>query len=156
MPLGRAHRSARHIGGLGRSDGKQGMTDEASRFAHRGQINQRKALFHGRKPARYLFSLSLSVLSGYGYQFGRALVAYVVVISAFAAAYRVLVPGYDVAEAIVASVNAFHGRGFQAGSVNAVGSAMDLVGLISAGEAFVGLVIEVVLIATMTQRPFGR
>jgi len=130
---------------------EQGMNEEANRFSFRAQVMQRRALYHQRKRGPYLFSLFLSALSGYGYRFGRGFVAYLIVVVAFATAY-LLFGQLDPAGAFVASINAFHGRGFQPGTLKA----SDLLWLVSAAEAFIGLIIEVVLIATLTQRLFGR
>jgi uncharacterized protein YjbI with pentapeptide repeats len=129
----------------------QGMSEEANRFTYRAQIMQRRALRYEHKRAQYLFSLLLSAISGYGYRFGRGLAAYLLVVLGFAVAYVYLAP-VDWTAAFVASVNAFHGRGFQPDVLKT----SDLLWLVSAAEAFLGLVIEVVLVATLTQRLFGR
>jgi hypothetical protein len=77
-------------------------------------------------------------------------VAYAIVVLGFAAAYFVLGGAYGQPllwnEAIVISKTAFHWRGFfqtafQPGDLQAAGAAI---------EAFIGLLIEIVLIATFT------
>ena len=54
--------------------------------------------------------------------------------------------------AIVVSMTAFHGRGFSP-STFSQGNPLSIA---SAIEAFVGLIIEVTFIATLTQRFFNR
>jgi len=65
---------------------------------------------------RYLGSLFLDLISGYGYRPIRSLIAYVLVILGFAVAYFFLggANGQSITanEAIVISMTAFHGRGF--------------------------------------------
>ena len=55
-------------------------------------------------------------------------------------------------EAIVVSMTAFHGRGFFANQFQPG----DPQAFVAAFEAFVGLVIEVTFIATLTRRLFGQ
>ena len=55
-------------------------------------------------------------------------------------------------EAIVVSMTAFHGRGFFPDQFHPG----DPQALVAAIEAFVGLLIEVTFIATLTQRLFGK
>ena len=55
-------------------------------------------------------------------------------------------------EAVVVSMTSFHGRGF----FQPVQSPGDKVAILAAGEAFFGLLLEIVLIATFTQRFFAR
>lgn len=54
-------------------------------------------------------------------------------------------------QALVLSVSSFHGRGF----FQPVQSLGDPVAILGAGEAIVGLFIEISFIATFTQRFFG-
>ena len=86
----------------------------------------------------------------------RSLIAYALVILGFAAAYFALggANGQTLSwnEAIVISMTAFHGRGF----FSAVFQPGDLQAAVAAVEAFIGLLIEIVLIATFTQRFFAR
>ena len=100
--------------------------------------------------------LLLDLISGYGYRPVRSLIAYVLVILGFAAAYFALGGANGQAlswnEAIVISMTAFHGRGF----FSAVFQPGDLQAAVAAVEAFIGLLIEIVLIATFTQRFFAR
>jgi hypothetical protein len=53
---------------------------------------------------------------------------------------------------LVVSMTAFHGRGFSPSTF----SPGDPVSIVSAIEAFVGLIIEVTFIATLTQRFFNK
>jgi hypothetical protein len=55
-------------------------------------------------------------------------------------------------EAIVVSMTAFHGRGFFADQFHPG----DPQAFVAAFEAFVGLIIEVTFIATLTRRLFGQ
>jgi hypothetical protein len=130
----------------------QGLNEDAVRFAYRAQLMQRKVFWYQRKFVQYFGSLFLDLLSGYGYKPLRSFITYVVVISVFALIYFLLGPHLAWNEAIVISMTAFHGRGFfpnqfQPGDPQA---------LVAALEAFVGLLIEVTFIATLTQRLFGK
>jgi hypothetical protein len=126
---------------------------------------QRKLLWYRRKPTQYVFSLFLDLLAGYGYKPVRSFIAYLIVIIGFATSYYVL-GLHDVVgphhvfgphhltlyESIVVSMTAFHGRGFFAGTFQPG----DPQAFFAAFEAFVGLLIEVTFIATLTQRLFGK
>lgn len=67
------------------------------------------------------------------------------------ALYLLLDPHLTWYEAIVVSMTAFHGRGFSPSPF----SPGDPLSIASAVEAFVGLIIEVIFIATLTRRFFG-
>jgi uncharacterized protein YjbI with pentapeptide repeats len=130
----------------------QGLNEDAARFAYRAQLTQRVVFRQQKKRGQYLFSLFLDLLAGYGYKPWRSFATYIVVICLFATIYFLL--GHHLAwnEVIVISMTAFHGRGFfptqfQPGDPQA---------LVAAIEAFVGLLIEVTFIATLTQRLFGK
>jgi hypothetical protein len=139
----------------------QGISEAADRFAYRALIMQRKALWwqlrsgKASKLGSWLFSLFLAVLTGYGFRLGRIIVAYVLLILAFAGAYW----GLDLQrpqtisywQAIILSVTAFHGRVFS----NPF-TLSDPQIVVTAVEAIVGLVIEGVFIAMLTQRFFNR
>lgn len=130
----------------------QGLNEDAARFAYRAQLLQRKVFWYQRKFGQYLFSLFLNLLAGYGYRPGRSFIAYALVISIFATIYLLL--GNHIAwnEAIVISMTAFHGRGFFPEQFKPG----DPQALVAAIEAFVGLLIEVTFIATLTQRLFSK
>jgi uncharacterized protein YjbI with pentapeptide repeats len=133
----------------------EGLNEEASRFAYRAQILQREVYWYQKDWKRYLFSLFLSLLTGYGYKPWRSFLSYILVISAFAIAYYLIGqtsgPSVSWVGSFVFSVTSFHGRGFFPGGI----ALDDPLTVIAAIEAFVGLLIEVTFIATLTQRLFG-
>lgn len=130
----------------------QGLTDDAARFVCRAQVIQRKVFWYRRKFGKYSFSLLLDILTGYGYKPARSFLAYALVIGIFATIYHLLTASLAWNEAIVISMTAFHGRGFFPEQFHAG----DPQALVAAVEAFVGLLIEVTFIATLTQRLFGK
>jgi hypothetical protein len=136
----------------------QGLSEEASRFALRAQVLQRRVWRRQgiRKLPVYMGSLLLDLISGYGYRPLRSLISYVVVVLAFAGAYLVLAPSANLnltpAGAIVTSMVSFHGRGFFPGQPSVDGVFMRFV----AAEALCGLLLEITFIATFTQRFFAR
>lgn len=136
----------------------QGLSEDAARFAYRSQLLQRKVLWYRgfRSFGQYLFSLFLDLLTGYGYKPLRSFRAYLVVIIAFATAYFVIGqtvgPVLSPLGSIVFSITSFHGRGFFPGGI----ALDDPLTVLAALEAFVGLLIEVTFIATLTQRLFGK
>jgi uncharacterized protein YjbI with pentapeptide repeats len=130
----------------------QGLNEDASRFAYRAQKLQRIVLRQQGKFVGYLFSLFIDLLAGYGYKPWRSFLAYLLVISVFALTYYHLSTHLAWNEAIVISMTAFHGRGFFPDQFKPG----DPQALVAAIEAFVGLLIEVTFIATLTQRLFGK
>ncbi len=134
----------------------QGLNEDAARFAFRAQCMQRKALWLQGKYGQYLFSGFLNLLSGYGYKPVRCFIAYLLVILAFATAYFII--GHTVwpilspLGSVVFSMTSFHGRGFFPGGIGLD----DPLTVVAAIEAFIGLLIEVTFIATLTQRLFGK
>jgi hypothetical protein len=135
---------------------EQGLDEEAARFAYRAQLLQRIVLLRQGKLGPYLFSLVLDLLAGYGYRPGRSLMAYLVVIFGFMGLYLLNAHGAAVHlswdEALILSVSSFHGRGFFLQNV----PLGDTFARLAAAEAVLGLLIEVSLIATFTQRYLGR
>lgn len=133
----------------------QGLNEEA-RFAYRAQLMQRKVFWYQRKFWQYLGSLFLDLLSGYGYRWWRSFLAYLLVITVFATTYFII--GHKVGPVLsplgsfVFSVTSFHGRGFFPGGIGLD----DPLTVLAALEAFIGLLIEITLIATLTQRLFGK
>jgi hypothetical protein len=156
----------------------QGLNEVADRFAYRAQLLQRIVLRRQRNLLRYLGSLFLDLLSGYGYRPFRSLYSYIFTIGLFALLFWCVtndvsltfgwftnvitwlgmtppppstqhLQGY---EAVVVSMTSFHGRGF----FQPVQSPGDKVAILAAIEAFFGLLLEIVLIATFTQRFFAR
>jgi uncharacterized protein YjbI with pentapeptide repeats len=134
----------------------QGLNEEAVRFAYRAQELERVVLRLQRNFGQYLFLVFLDLLTGYGYKPERSFVAYLIVITAFATAYFII--GHMVGPALsplgsfVFSMTSFHGRGFFPGGIGLD----DPLTVLAALEAFVGLLIEVTFIATLTQRLFGK
>jgi hypothetical protein len=143
---------------------EQGINEDAVRFAYCAQVLQKRVWWfqmtqHGVKMRQreqalgaWLFSWFLFLLAGYGYRLWRSFLAYFLIISLFTTIYHVLDPHLAWSEAFVVSMTAFHGRGFSS-STFVPG---DPLSLASAAEAFVGLIIEVTFIATLTQRFFNR
>jgi uncharacterized protein YjbI with pentapeptide repeats len=133
----------------------QGLSEDANRFAYRAQLMQRKVFWHQRKMLHYLGSLFLALLSGYGYKPIRSFLAYLIVILAFATTYfilgRTVGPALSPLGSVVFSMTSFHGRGFFPGGI----TLDDPLTVLAALEAFIGLLIEVTFIATLTRRLFG-
>jgi len=134
----------------------QGLNEDAARFAYRAQLMQREVVREQGKFGRYLGSFFLDLLAGYGYRWWRSFMAYLVVILAYATVYyiigRTVGPDLSPVGAWVYSMTSFHGRGFFPGGIKLD----DPLTVIAAIEAFVGLLIEVTFIATLTQRLFGK
>src|SRR6266487_2796626 len=144
----------------------QGLTDNAAHFAYRAKCLKRTVLRYDFLLARtmkqrfqigwsLLFSWTLFLLAGYGYRIWRCLLWYGGVVLLFMFFYWWLdpihVPWWT---ALGESVNVFHGRG-------ATPSIAELVHplrftLLTVAEAIIGLVVEVVFVATMIQRLFGK
>lgn len=109
----------------------------------------------GRRGAA-AFSWLLDLISGYGYEPVRSVIAYVVIILLFTGLYLVngqfAAPHLRWDEALVLSISSFHGGGFFVSGI----SLGNNLAPIAAGEAIIGLLIEISFIATFTQRFFGR
>lgn len=109
-----------------------------------------------KKLGQYFFSLFLDLLAGYGYKPFRSFIAYLIVIASFAIAYFAIGqkagPPLSPLGSVVFSMTSFHGRGFFPGGI----SLDDPLTVVAAFEAFIGLLIEVTFIATLTQRFFGK
>jgi len=134
----------------------QGLNEEAARFAYRAQLLQRIVFRRRHQYAPYLLSGFLDLVAGYGYKPWRALLAYLVVIVLFAISYfiigHIVGPSLSPLGAWVFSMTSFHGRGFFPGGIKLD----DPLTVLAAFEAFVGLLIEVTFIGTLTQRLFGK
>lgn len=135
---------------------EQGLSEEATRFAYRAQILQRKVFWMQRAFGKWVFSLLLALLAGYGYRMGRILVAYLSVVLLCAVAYFVLgmysAPHLTLLEAVLTSITAFHGRVFSEPFLQPGEPQL----WVTAFEAVAGLVIEGVFIAMLTQKFFGK
>ena len=133
----------------------QGLNEEADHFAYRAQLLQRKVFWREHEFGRWLFSLLLALLSGYGYRIWRILAAYLLTISVFALAYFVLgmhyPPHLPLHQAFLESITALHGRVFFE-QFNPNTPQIWLTAL----EAIAGLIIEGVFIAMLIQRFFGK
>ncbi len=134
----------------------QGLNEEADRFAYRAQLLQRQVLRPQRRWGRAFGSWLMDTVAGYGYKPMRSVIAYVLIICLFAGAYllnaQFAAPHLSWDEALVLSISSFHGRGFFTTGIN-LG---DTLARLAAGEAIVGLLIEITFIATFTQRFFAR
>ncbi|GCE29212.1 hypothetical protein KDA_46960 [Dictyobacter alpinus] len=142
----------------------QGLNEHATRFAYHAQRLQRRVFWlqmiqqrvklrqRGQALSSWLFSWFLFLIAGYGYRPERSFLAYLFIIVFFTVFYHQLGPQLLWNEAFVISMTAFHGRGFFPSTF----SPGDPLALASALEAFIGLIIEVTLIATITQRFFGK
>jgi hypothetical protein len=134
----------------------QGLNEDAARFTYRAQLMRQKVFWHQHKLGQYLFSGFLDLLAGYGYKPWRSFRAYLLVILAFAIANFII--GHTVGPVLsplgsfVFSMTSFHGRGFFPGGIGLD----DPLTVLAAIEAFVGLLIEVTFIVTLTQRVFGK
>jgi Pentapeptide repeats (8 copies) len=144
----------------------QGITEAASRYAYRAQIFQRKVLLRKSRFVRWFGSLLLDLISGYGYRPGRTLFCYLVTVFGFMMGYVLVTHGAPLFglyeppsthplqwyEALVLSIASFHGRGFVPQGI----SLSDPIAILAALEAVIGLFIEIIFIATFTQRFFAR
>jgi len=132
------------------------MNEEADRFAYRAQVLQRVVWRRQGRPLKHLLSWVLDLLAGYGYRPGRSLIAYLVIIVGFMGLYLLnahfVTPHLRWDEALVLSLSSFHGRGFFSQDI----TLGDTYARLAAAEAVIGLLIEVSLIATFTQRFFGK
>ncbi len=135
----------------------QGLNEESAKFENRANTVQRILFFRRRQVLQYGFSLVLNVTTGYGYRMWRSLITYGVTIAAFACGYYFLTTGAGVSlsavEATVLSVTSFHGCGFMA--AQNIGLSHPIL-ILGAAESLVGLIIEIILIATVTRRLFGK
>ncbi|HEV2457326.1 MAG TPA: pentapeptide repeat-containing protein, partial [Ktedonobacterales bacterium] len=135
----------------------QGLNEDADRFAYRAQLSQRIVSRRQHQYLRYLGSLFLGFIAGYGYRPLRSFATYLLVILGFATAYYLLgnnaSPALDVHGAIVFSLTSFHGRGFSPGGTLSPDNPLTT---LAAAEAVLGLLIEITFIATFTQRFFAR
>lgn len=149
----RALRANRQLAAVLRS---QGINEAADRFAYRARVVQRIVLIRQRHYMSAIGSWLLDGIAGYGYKPARAFLAYALVILAFAGLYllnaQFAAPHLTWDEALVLSISSFHGRGFFSSDIH-LG---DNLARLAAGEAIIGLLIEITFIATFTQRFFAR
>jgi uncharacterized protein YjbI with pentapeptide repeats len=135
----------------------QGLNEDADHFAFRAQVCQRVVLRRQHHFLRYLGSMFLWLVAGYGYKPLRSLFTYLFVVLGFALAYYLLgnnvTPALDPHGALVFSLTSFHGRGFAPGGSLSPDNPLTTLAAI---EAVCGLLIEITFIATFTQRFFAR
>jgi hypothetical protein len=133
------------------------LNEQADRFAYRAHLMHRTVQRRRHHYLRYSGSLLLDLMAGYGYQPLRSLATYLLVVAGFAAAYFVVAAQVDISmpplAALVFSVTSFHGRGFAPGENVPLTNPLTV---LAAGEAIIGLLIEITFIATFTQRFFAR
>jgi uncharacterized protein YjbI with pentapeptide repeats len=150
----RATRANRQLAGQLKA---QELNEDANRFAYQAHLCQRVVFRRQHEYPPYLGSLFLDLISGYGYRPIRSFVTYLLVVGTFALAYYLLgnnvTPSLDPLSAVVFSITSFHGRGFVPGENVLLSNPLTV---IAAGEAIIGLLIEIILIATFTQRFFAR
>lgn len=136
----------------------QGLSEPAGRYAYRAQVLERKIYLRKGWLGRWFFSLLLGLLAGYGYRMGRIIIAYLLVVGSAAVAYYICSmlgygpqPPLNAAQALLVSITAFHGRVFSEQFSITTPQAW-----IAAIEAVLGLLVEGVFIAMLTQRFFGK
>jgi len=135
----------------------QGMSEVADRFSYRAQVVQRRVLRKRRRWGRWFGTWLLDLISGHGYKPMRSVFTYALVVLGFASVYYLLGnsvhPALAPLDALIFSVTSFHGRGFTPGELVTLHNPLTV---LAAGEAIVGLLIEITFIATFTQRFFAR
>jgi uncharacterized protein YjbI with pentapeptide repeats len=147
---------------------QQGLNEEASYFSYRAKVLERGNLFRRRKILPWLYSMLIFVVCGYGYKVVNAILTFTLFNLAFAFLYTLPIYRVDAIngpariasisrrlrfdQALVESVHSFGGRGL-ALDLSSVG---DWFGRISAAEAIMALIIELILVATFTQRLFAK
>ena len=134
----------------------QGMNYQARRFTYRAEVARFWSLLHSltqpKQWAPFVFSLLLGSISGWGYRLYRSAILYVTTILIFADLYRATSRyQYNGREAVVLSIIAFHGRAFSPNDNYGLGTTFSAV---AAAEAFVGLFIEAIVIATFNKKTF--
>jgi hypothetical protein len=101
------------------------------------------------------FSWALFLLAGFGYQLRRCLFWYIGIVLLFTLLYwwsdPVHLPWWA---ALAESINVFHGRGASP-MIAALAHPVRFT-LLTVVEAVFGLIIEVIFVATMVQRLFGK
>ena len=152
--------AARAYRGLAKALQAQGLADHALRYRERErQLERRAWRSNWRTIVPWAGSSLLNIVSGYGDKPLRSLGCYVSVIAFFMGVYWAItnqVFGFITSgsahlawyEALVLSIVSFHGRGFFQPTM----TLGDPVALFAAAEAIIGLFIELVFIATFTQR----
>jgi uncharacterized protein YjbI with pentapeptide repeats len=143
----------------------QGLNDEADHFAYRAQVLQRRVFWlqmsvqqvkfrqRAQSLGRWLFSWFLNVGAGYGYKPLRCFIIYLLALLVFTLAHYLVgaIDGHSLTflNALAVSVQSLHGRlfSFQTSDPQTV---------LNTIEAFVGLFIEAIVVAVITQRILGK
>ncbi len=143
----------------------QGLNEDAARFAYRAQCLQRGVLWlqmigqsiklrrRWQALGAWLFSWFLNGVAGYGYRPQRCFYVYVLALVGFTLAHYIVgtvaEPHLTWLSALAVSVQSLHGRifSFQPGDPQT---------LLNTIEAFVGLFIEAIVVAVITQRILGK
>jgi uncharacterized protein YjbI with pentapeptide repeats len=135
----------------------QGLNEDGDRFALRAQILQTQLYRFQKEYFRFIGSLILNWISGYGYRPIRSLITYLLAIVGFTVLYFSLRqnvhPELSLLDSFVFSITSFHGRGFSPGETLTLHNPLTI---FAAFEAVIGLIIEITFIATFTQRFFAR
>jgi Pentapeptide repeats (8 copies) len=148
----------------------QGLSKDATRFHYRSELMARQALFYdifarllsarfSTVPwvfGRWVVSLLLETLVGYGDYIGRLFGTYLLVVVGFALAYllqlqaSLTVP--HLLDALALSVTAFHGHGLTPPGITLTQ------GMIwqASAESVIGLLIEALFVAAFTRRITGN
>jgi uncharacterized protein YjbI with pentapeptide repeats len=128
----------------------QGVNEEADRFAYRAQVMQRTVFRLQNNFGQYLFSLLLDLIVGYGFKPVRWIYIYIGIVVIFTVLHSIVgMPHLPLFSAISMSVLDLHGRPF-------LSSPSGVEGTIAIVEAFIGLIVEAILIAIVTQRILGK
>ncbi len=136
------HAAARSYRALSVALRSQGIPREPTRFHYLSELMERRSLYHQARPkfaskrwraalsawARWMFSLLLGALAGYGDRLGRLALTYIGVVLVFAALFvavnhLALTPSTSL-DSLSLSVTAFHGRGLLASSDHITRSGM--------------------------------
>lgn len=131
----------------------QGLNEVDDHFAYRAQKLQRVVWRRERRWLQYAFSWFLAVVAGYGYKTYRCFVLYFLAVIGFTLAHYVVgaITGQPltILNTLAFSVQSLHGRLFSFQS-------SDPQTLLNTIEAFVGLFIEAIVVAVITQRILGK
>lgn len=137
----------------------QGLLSLASEYRLREQRMQRKVLWSEHRLGAWLFSWLLNLVAGYGERLGRTVTVYVATVLGFAGLYFALT-NYAIVrsapmtwhEVLIFSIGSFHGRSLIQSAVGL----NDPLAVVAAGEALVGLFIELIFIAAFSRRFLGN
>lgn len=138
----------------------QGLTEPARRFRQRERLLERRALrAQPRTCGSFLFYALLNLISGQGEAPERIFAAYALIVGTFTVLYWWVSHAWVTSsqplrwyEALVLSLSSFHGRGFFPSQIG-LG---DPLAIVAAVDAVLGLFIELILIATFSNRFLNR